>query len=284
MIKLLAYAKLNLALDVLGKRDDGYHELDTVMQSISLCDVVRIEKAEGLAVNMDMAPADPVRNTAYVAASLFMQQTGMGGADISIEKHIPSMAGLGGSSADAAAVLVGLNVLYDTKLSEVALNEIGRQVGADVPFALVGGTARAGGIGERLTQMTLSKPLHFVVLKPHQGVSTEQAFAEYKQTPPVRMESVVYAVQKGNVDMFNKYSRNALGMAALSIAPQIMKAASALAQFGKAFMSGSGSSMFVMFETAQDAVEAAQAVHGDFDLCGAFESEICGVRIAGENE
>ena len=233
---------------------------------------------------MDKPPADSVSNTAYVAAKIFMQQTGMGGADISIEKHIPSMAGLGGSSADAAAVLLGLNVLYDTKLSDAALIEIGRQVGADVPFALVGGTARAGGIGEKLTQMTLRKPLHFVVLKPHQGVSTAQAFAEYQQTPPVRMESVVYAVQKGNVDMFNKYSRNALGMAALSIAPQIMKAASALAQFGKAFMSGSGSSMFVMFETAQEAEEAAQAVHGDFDLCGAFGSEECGVRIVGESE
>jgi len=283
MIKLLAYAKLNLALDVLGTRDDGYHELDTVMQSISLYDVVRIEKAEGLAVNMDKEMTDPEHNTAYVAASLFMQQTGTGGADISIEKHIPSMAGLGGSSTDAAAVLVGLNELYDTKLSELALSDIGRQVGADVPFALVGGTARAGGIGEKLTQMTLSKPLYFVVVKPHRGVSTAQAFAAYKQTPPVRMESVVYAVKKGDINMFNKYSRNALGMTALSIAPQIMKAASALAQFGKAFMSGSGSSMFVMFETAQEAEDAAQAVHGDFDLCGAYSSVDTGVSIVEES-
>ncbi|MBT3318407.1 MAG: 4-(cytidine 5'-diphospho)-2-C-methyl-D-erythritol kinase [Clostridia bacterium] len=283
MIKLYAYAKLNLALDVLGKRDDGYHELDTVMQSISLCDVVTIEKAEELSVSMDKALVDMENNTAHTAAKMFMEKTGAGGADISIEKRIPSMAGLGGSSADAAAVLVGLDALYGTNLGMNALSEIGRQVGADVPFAITGGTARARGIGEKLSRISPGIPLHFVVVKPYQGVSTAQAYAEYSRAVPVRMESVVYALQKGDIDMFNKYSRNALGMAALSIAPQIMKAASALGGFGKAFMSGSGSSMFVVFETAEQAQRAAQSVHGDFELCGAYESMDVGVKIIEES-
>lgn len=284
MIKLFAYAKLNLALNVLGRRDDNYHELDTIMQSISLCDVVSIEKADELAVIMDKAIVDPQHNTAYIAAKIFEEFTGIGGAQITIEKHIPSMAGLGGASADAAAVLVGLNELYDTKLSTETLQKIGRQIGADVPFALTGGTARAKGIGEKLEMLKLNKPLHFVVVKPHQGVPTAQAFAAYTKAAPARMESVAYAVQKGDIEMFNKYSRNALGMAALSIAPQIMKAASALGEFGKAFMSGSGSSMFVVFETAGQAKTAAQSVHGDFELCGAFKSMNKGVKKAGENE
>jgi 4-diphosphocytidyl-2-C-methyl-D-erythritol kinase len=163
------------------------------------------------------------------------------------------------------------------------LKEIGRQIGADVPFALVGGTARVGGIGEKLRRITPGKPLHFVVVKPYQGVSTAQAFAEYRKTEPVRMESVVYALQKGDIDMFNKYSRNALGMAALAIAPQIMKAASSLCGFGRAFMSGSGSSMFVAIEAAEQAQEIAQSIHGDFELCGAFESVDVGVRIIEES-
>jgi 4-diphosphocytidyl-2-C-methyl-D-erythritol kinase len=284
MIKLLAYAKLNLALDVLGKRDDGYHNLDSVMQSISLYDVVTIKKADGIYVSMDKAFCAPEKNTAYIAAQLFMQKTGALGADITIEKNIPGESGLGGSSADAAAVLIGLNALYDSRLSIEALIKIGRQVGADVPFALIGGTARARGIGDELTQLKLSKPLYFAVVKPHQGVSTAKAFAQYTKTEPVRIETVMFAVQKGDIDMFNTYSRNALGMAALRIAPQMMSAASALAKFGKAFMSGSGSSMFVMFETAQQAKEAAQQIIGDFELCGAYESVACGVQITEENE
>lgn len=279
MIKLYAYAKLNLALDVLGNRDDGYHELDTIMQSISLYDTVCVEKADGITVHMDNPLADPQSNTAYIAAKLFTEHTGISGAQITIEKNIPRMAGLGGASADAAAVLVGLNALHDTNLDEQTLKDIGRQIGADVPFAITGGTARAMGVGEKLTQMPLAKPLHFAVVKPHQGVSTAQAFAAYTKAAPVRMESVAYAVRKGDIKLFNKYSRNALGMAALTIAPQIMKAASALGEEGKAFMSGSGSSMFAMFETAEQAQKAAERVHGDFELCGAFSSMSYGVKI-----
>lgn len=283
-MKLKAYAKLNLALDITGKRPDGYHELDTIMQSISLFDTVTIEKADIISVHMNKDVAPEKNNTAYKAADLFCKHTGIIGAAISIDKRIPSMAGLGGSSADAAAVLIGLNELFDTGLTHSTLAHMGKQIGADVPFCMTGGTARAKGIGEKLQQLQLAKPLYFVVVKPHQGVSTAKAFSAYKPSSKISIESVVFALQKGDIELFNKYSGNALGMASLSIAPDIMKAASALRPFGKAFMSGSGSSMFCVLETKEQAEKAVQSISGDFELCGAFHTKHTGIEIIGENE
>ena len=112
MIVLKAYAKLNLSLDITGKRDDGYHDLDTIMQSISLFDTVTVKKAHGIHVEMDTDATDEKSNTAYAAAQAFCAHTNVPGVHITIQKRIPPMAGLGGASADAAAVLIGLNRLY----------------------------------------------------------------------------------------------------------------------------------------------------------------------------
>jgi 4-diphosphocytidyl-2-C-methyl-D-erythritol kinase len=284
MITLKAYAKLNLSLDVTGKREDGYHELDTIMQSISLYDTVSIEKADGISVRMDKDWANEQDNTAYKAAMAFLKLTGSGGADISIQKRIPRMAGLGGASADAAAVLVGLDRLYETALSFEAMNGLAVSVGADVPFALTGGLARAKGIGERLTPLKASKPIYYAVVKPHQGVSTAEAFRCYCGSAHVSIDSVKYAVLKGDTELFARYAGNALGMAALSVAPAILKAADALKAAGaaKAFMTGSGSAMFAVFDTEQTARNAAERVKGDFELCGAFRPMNTGVEITGE--
>ena len=282
-MKLKAYAKLNLALEVKGKRPDGYHELDTIMQSISLHDIISIEKSSSVSVNMDKAGVDEKNNTAYKAAILFSEYTESGGADIFIEKHIPSMAGLGGSSADAAAVLYGLDALYGTRLGTQTLMHLGRKIGADVPFCIKGGTARAKGIGEKLEPLSLKKPLWFTVVKPYQGVSTAQAFGAYKESAHISVESTAFALQKGDIDMFRRYSGNSLGMAALKIAPDIMKAAGALSAFGKAFMSGSGSSMFCVFESQLKAQAAADKIKGGFELCGAYICTAAGVEIIGDN-
>lgn len=281
-MKLKAYAKLNLALDITGKRPDGYHELDTIMQSISLFDTITIKKADIISIRMKDGAVPEKSNTAYKAAELFCKHTGKSGAAISIDKKIPSMAGLGGSSADAAAVLIGLNKLFNTDLQHSTLAHMGKQIGADVPFCITGGTARAKGIGEKLQQLKLKKPLYFVVVKPHQGVSTVKAFGAYKPSSKISIESVIFALQKGDIELFNKYSGNALGLAALSLAPDIMKAASALRPFGKAFMSGSGSSMFCVFEKREQAEKAAQNINGNFELCGAFHTVHTGVEIIGE--
>ena len=282
-MKLKAYAKLNLALEVLGKRPDGYHELDSIMQSITLHDIVDIQKSNEISVCMNGLWVDEKNNTAYKAAVLFAEYTETGGAEISIEKHIPSLAGLGGSSADAAAVLIGMDSLYGTKLGTETLSSLGRRIGADVPFSLVGGTARARGIGEKLEPLKLKKPLWFAVVKPYQGVSTAEAFKAYTKSSHISIETVAFALQKGDTEMFKRYSGNSLGMSALKIAPDIIKAASALGVYGKAFMSGSGSSMFCVFESKEAAITAAQKIKGNFELCDAFGCTDRGIEITGES-
>lgn len=286
MITLNAYAKLNLALAVKGVRQDGYHELDTIMQSISLCDTVSIEKADGITVRMDAPWADEKDNTAYKAAQGFVKYTAAGGASITIAKRIPRMAGLGGASADAAAVLIGLDRLYETRLAPEVLHKLGTSVGADVPFALSGGLARAKGIGEKLTFLRPNKNMHYVVVKPFAGVSTAEAFKRYSGSGRISIDTVEFAVIKGDIPLFMRSSENALSMAALGIAPDILKAAAALKQAGaqKAFMTGSGSAVFSVCETQQEAQNVAERVKGDFELCGAFSPVDCGADITGDNE
>lgn len=285
MIRLKAYAKLNLSLDIRGKRSDGYHELDSIMQSINLYDTITIEKADALRVKMDMPGVDERRNTAYTEAEAFFAHTGIsGGADIAIQKRIPAQSGLGGASADAAAVLIGLNRLYGAGLSPDALRMLGKRVGADVPFALVGGTARAQGIGEILTPLYPKKTFHYVVIKPAQGVPTAEAFARYRASEHVSIDSVEYALLKGDLELFLRFAGNALGLAALAVAPQILRAADALMAAGapKALMTGSGSAMFSPFETLEASQQTAQRVHGDFVYCGAHSAVAHGTEIEEE--
>lgn len=282
---LKAYAKLNLALAITGKRADGYHELDTIMQSVSLFDTVTVEKMRGIAVSMDKPWADEKSNAAYKAAAAFCGHTGAGGASVAIRKSIPRMSGLGGASADAAATLLGLDALYGTRLSEDVLVSLAASVGADVPFALTGGLARAKGIGERLKFLQPEKPFYFAVIKPYEGVSTAQAFSKFTTSPHISVDSVEFAVLKGDIALFSRFAENALGLAALAIAPGMLKAASALKAAGaaKAFMTGSGSAMFAVFETFEAARLAAQRVGRGFEFCGALSPVSRGVETAGED-
>ena len=285
MIRLKAFAKLNLSLDIRGKRPDGYHELDTIMQSIDLFDAVLIKKADTLRVSFDSVDVDPLRNTALSAAETFFSYTSIpGGADISVQKRIPIQSGLGGASADAAAILTGLNRLYDAKLSEHTLRMLGKRVGADVPFALVGGTARARGIGEALTPLYPKKMFHYLVLKPHEGVSTAEAFMRYRASEHVSIDTVEYAILKGDIGLYLRCAGNALGLAALSIAPQILRTANALRAAGatKALMTGSGSAVFAPFETIEEARGIAERVQGDFIYCGVHSPVSAGIEIMEE--
>lgn len=281
---LKAFAKLNLSLAITGVRADGYHELDTVMQSISLFDTVKIEKSDSLSVRMDKEYAEEKHNTAYRAAEAFLERTGAGGAYIDIEKRIPAMSGLGGASADAAAVLYGLDSLYATGLSPAELRILARKVGADVPFALIGGLARAKGIGDILTPLELKNPLYFTVVKPYQGVSTAEAFKRYHGSAHISIDTVEYALQKGDLPLFYKHAGNALGVAALGVAPDIIKAANALKNAGapEALMTGSGSAMFTVFETEEEAKRVAENIKEDFELCGVFQSVRFGIEETNE--
>lgn len=178
-----AYAKVNLTLDVLGKREDGYHDIKSVMQTISLRDDIEIDVGTGktwkILCDKENIPTDET-NLAWKAAKIFCEATGKDpeGLEIRITKRIPVEAGLGGGSADAAAVLRALNRHFDAPLSLPALAELGAQVGSDVPFCVLCGTATVEGKGDRIRQMPVIPDCIFVVCKPDFSVSTAELYAK----------------------------------------------------------------------------------------------------------
>lgn len=205
-----AYAKVNLTLDVLGKREDGYHDLQSVMQTISLRDDIEIDIGTGkpwkIVCDKEGVPTDE-RNLAWKAAKVYCQAMNKdpGGLEIRITKRIPSQAGLGGGSADAAAVLRALNEHYGNPLSVMALAELGSQVGSDVPFCVVGGTAMVEGRGERLRMLPAMPDCVFVVCKPDFSISTPELFKKIDEKTIAKrpdnraMESAILAGDLGRV-------------------------------------------------------------------------------------
>ena len=180
-MQIKAYAKINLTLDITGKRADGYHAIESVMQSVSLCDIldIRENRLNKISVSSNAAylPNDE-SNTAFKAAQLFYEHTGISGraVDIHIDKKIPSRAGMGGGSSDAAAVLWAMNEIYKTNLSMQELLKIGVKIGADVPFCLIGGTCRCSGIGEKLLRVNPMPECFLLICKPPAGISTPRAY------------------------------------------------------------------------------------------------------------
>ena len=205
-----AFAKVNLTLDVLGKRDDGYHDIRSIMQTISMRDDVEIDIGTGapwkILCNVEHIPTDE-RNLAWKAAKVYLDRIGKDpdGLEIRITKRIPVEAGLGGGSADAAAVLRALNKHYGEPLSILALAELGAQVGSDVPFCTIGGTAMVEGRGERLRKLPDMPDCVFVVCKPEFSVSTPELYTKIDQTAIAKhpdsalMESALLAGDIGKV-------------------------------------------------------------------------------------
>ena len=205
-----AFAKLNLTLDVLGKREDGYHDLKSVMQTISIRDDVEIDIGTGKPWSLECSdpelPTDE-KNLAWKAARVFFEavKKDPDGLSIRITKRIPSGAGLGGGSADAAAVLRALNKHYDSPLSILALAELGAQVGSDVPFCVVCGTAMVEGRGERIRKLPEIPDCVFVVCKPDFSVSTPELYRKIDTVAIARrpdnmaMESALLAGDLGKV-------------------------------------------------------------------------------------
>lgn len=181
---VVARAKINWTLDIVGKREDGYHLMDMLMQPVELADELTLEKTEnGLTLTVSGYPrvkAGP-DNLALRAAQALQAQTGYrGGASIHLHKRIPVGAGLGGGSADAAGVLAGLNRLWETGLTQQELEALGLRLGADVPFCLRGGLQRAQGVGEKLTPMACGGLFWLVILQPCPGLSTREVFGRFR--------------------------------------------------------------------------------------------------------
>ena len=258
-MEIKAYAKINLTLDVLRKRPDGYHDLRGVMCAVSLHDIVNIQPAEDIRFSCDVPL--PENNTALKAAKLFMQETGKG-AEIRLTKLIPSEAGLGGASTDGAAVLRGMNELYGCPLPEKRLYELGLMVGADVPFCLMGGCNLAEGVGEILTPLPLPD-LHLVIVKGHGGVSTGALFKSL-QLPVWHPDTdgAIAAIQKGDIVALASLCQNALEPPAAALLPEIAQHKSLLIQSGalSAFMTGSGAAVVGIFKDEEAASNVAKAL------------------------
>lgn len=259
VIQERAYAKLNLTLGVLYKRHDGYHALDTLMQSVDLFDTLTIERDTQVSVTAT-GQTLPYNNTLRRAALAYQAYTGKG-ARIHVVKRIPAESGMGGGSADAAAVLNGMQKLYDS-LDEGTIADIALLVGADVPFCLRGGLQRAEGIGELLTPLA-GCDMHFVIAKPALGVSTKQLFYSLKlPRPQPDTARAIAAIAGGDLRALGKLLFNALEEAATAFVPAIGELHDALLQHGAfgASMTGSGSTVFGLFETEEQASAAAGAI------------------------
>lgn len=269
-MKINANAKINLTLDVVGKRADGYHNVSMIMQEISLCDTLEINLTDDNTINIvcDKQIVDRNEdNLAYKAAKLFFEHSGkMGGCSIELHKKIPSMAGLGGGSSDAAAVLKALNTLWDNPLSNQKLKEIALTLGADVPFFIDGGTAIAEGIGEILTPISGIKPRWLAVIKPDVSVSTGEAYKKIDSSDPTHpdVKKAAECIRNGDMDSLYKVCGNvfetALGDAKETIDAVKSHFISAGAEF--AMMSGSGSAVFGIFDDKNRAISAFETYNG----------------------
>ena len=264
-VHLLAPAKLNLSLDVVGILPGGYHALDMVMQAVSLYEQVTLRRSMDLVVRIpgSRIPTGP-KNTAYKAALAFFYYTGLlAGADITIRKSVPVRAGMGGGSADAAAVLVGLNTLYGAHLSMTELCALGASVGADVPFALMGGTCRVQGLGDLIKALPPCPDCWFTVVMPGYGISTPAAFAAYDQIgSPTHPDCAAQetAIRAGDLNGLCSAAGNALEVCAGGADTAALKEALTAHGARAALMTGSGAAVFGIFETEDAARQAASAL------------------------
>jgi len=253
---LKAYAKINLSLDVVGKRDDGYHLLRMIMQSIDLYDTIQIvKKGQGVELLCDKpyVPSDG-RNIAYKAAELFMSEYKVDvGVSIDIKKNIPVAAGLAGGSADAAAVLKGMRDLFKPEIRDTELMELGVQVGADVPFCILGGTALCEGIGEKVTRLAPFRDKILILVKPPFSVSTKTVYQQLdinkiRAHPPT--DKLIEAMDKQDLAYVSKNMKNVLENVTLSKHRTLKILKNQFLEMGAtgSMMSGSGPSVFGFFE------------------------------------
>ena len=269
-MKVKAFGKINLTLDVLGRRRDGYHLLDTVMQTVSIWDELEIqtggERGVRLECNRESLPLDS-KNTVYRAAKFFLEDQGLvnEGLTIYIHKFIPSRSGMGGGSADAAAVLRGLNEMYGAGLSDGKLMELGAQVGADVPFCVTGGAARCTGTGTEVSPAPMMPECWLVVCKPPAGMSTPRAYALLDQYPLSSTQAtprMMDALEAGNLRRVAKGLANrfdeTIRMAQVRGVKRAMLGIGALG----AMMTGSGSGVYGIFETEQQVKAAMKGLEG----------------------
>ena len=282
----MAFAKVNLSLDIVSKRDDGYHEMLTVMQSVSLYDWVTVKcvRGEGIRISSGLpyVPSDE-RNIAARAAMAFFARTGITGFGtyISMEKRIPICAGLGGGSADGACVLRLLDNMFDTKLGRGELERLGSKIGADVPFCIAGGTSLARGRGDSLMDIAPLPQCWFVICKPPFSFSTPELFGlikcdKIRSRPDT--DGIVAALEKGDLSGVARRMYNVFEDFLPRSAHDISDIKGELLENGAlgATMSGSGSAVFGIFDDEDTAKNAHERIKGKYEGC--FLCSSMGIR------
>jgi len=269
-ITVQARAKINWALDILSRREDGYHEMDMLMQKIALSDEIRFETARWttLTVNGHLI-ANAGKNLIVRAANLLNEYMGeKRGVRITLSKRIPVRAGLGGGSADCAAALMALNDLWGFKLPVKTLKKLALSLGADVPYCMENDFCRVRGIGEDVQTLENAPKIPLVVACVSPGLSTQAVFANFDEAGDsplnVPMEKLCACLTAGDFRAADEISGNALERAAIRLLPAVADTMAQMRACGSLYtrMSGSGSAVFGVFETADRAREAAQKIEG----------------------
>ena len=260
---LKAYAKINIGLDVTGKTDNGYHLLKTVMQQVDLYDVITIERAEkGINFSCDSkdVPSDDT-NLAVKAAKLMTETYGIKeGVNISLNKNIPVAAGMAGGSTDGAAVIIGMNKVFDLDLTMQEMIDTGVKIGADIPFCIQGGCAIAEGIGEKLRELDNRTEMYTLIAKPPINVSTVHVYKTLKWQEVIHpdMDRVIKGIMAGSMDDIVAGMGNVLESVTCSEYDIINELKKAMLDIGASgsLMSGSGPTVFGLFKNKEEAVSA----------------------------
>lgn len=280
-IELKAYGKINLGLDVLRKREDGYHDLDMVMQTVGVYDDVIITKTEsGIVVTTDaqVLPNDK-GNLAYMAAKVLMDEFGVAeGVNIHINKRIPIAGGMAGGSTDCAATLRGINEMFGLGLTTEELQERGVKLGADVPYCIIGGTARARGIGEVLTKLPAPVQCHVVIAKPDIYVSTQYVYSHIKPDAIERhpdIEGIIKGIENQDLKAMAACVENVMEAVTVTEYPVIDEIKKVMLSNGalNSIMSGSGPTVFGLFDDESKAKNAVARLEADKLTCQLYLTE-----------
>ncbi len=278
-----AYAKINPVLDVLRRREDGYHELRMIMQTVNIYDTLELVKSEsGIRLTCDtgLLPCDD-GNIVYRAARLMQETFSLKeGIEIHLTKKIPMAAGMAGGSADAAATLHGMNELFDLKLTTEKLCELGVKLGADVPYCIMGGTMLAEGIGEKLTALPPMPECRLVVAKPDFDVSTKYVYENLhanslKEHPDV--DGMIAAIRANDLEAVATCMENVLETVTVRKYPQISELKNLMCNMGalNALMSGSGPSVFGLFTDEKAAEDCATEIRKNGLALQVFVTNFC---------
>ena len=268
-IKLKALGKINLGLDVLGRRPNGYHDVRMVMQTVYLYDQILLEKTDkegiSLETNLFYLPVNE-NNLAYRAAKMLIDEfTIKEGVHISLEKHIPVAAGMAGGSSNAAAVLYGMNRLFQLGLTDQELMERGVKLGADVPYCIMRGTVLAEGIGEELTPLPAMPKCHVLLAKPPISVSTQKVYEKLdaqEVTEHPDIDGILLGLQTGDLEKITSSMGNVLENVTITEYPQIERIKDVMKEEGalNAMMSGSGPTVFGIYDDKMLARRAAARI------------------------